>query len=388
LWNELLKNYNIKIHFAHRTFNWCNEARGNAHVHCVIIGFANFDTAKKRLFDYEDIKGEPHEIQVKNINPYLIDYDDFVIMAKSNPICDVNPIIAGGKLVDGGHLILHTEEEKNDFINREPNAEKYIHELIGAEEYINGEKRWCLWLKGANPQDIAKMPLVIERINKVKEMRMNSKKIATQKLANTPSLFAEIKDTGKYYLLIPLISSEKRKYIPIGFFDKKYIPTNRCSFISNATLCDFGILSSEMHMTWTKYVCGRLESRYRYSASIVYNNFPFPKDVSEKNKQNVEQKAQAVLDVRAKYQNTTCHTEQSEVSQEDSSATPQNDVQSCSLAVLYNPETMPPDLMKAHQELDRAVDKCYGKTSFQNERERIEFLFALYEQYTKPLLNQ
>ncbi len=363
LWNELFRIYDIKIHFAHRTFNWSNEAKGNAHVHCVIIGFANFDTDKKLLFDYEDIKGDAHEIQVKNINPYLVDYNDFVIMAKSNPICNVNPIIAGGKLVDGGHLILHTEEEKTDFISREPDSEKYIHELVGAEEYINGVKRWCLWLKGANPQDIAKMPLVIERINKVKEMRKNSKKIATQKLANTPSLFAEIKNIGENYLLIPLTSSENRKYIPLGFLDNSYIPTNSCSFIPNATAYDFGVLTSEMHMVWVKYTCGRLKSDYRYSNSIVYNNYPFPKEVSDSKKKKVEEKAQTVLDIRAKYPD-------------------------CSLAVLYNPETMPPDLMKAHTELDRAVDVCYGKTSFKNERERIEFLFALYEQYTKPLLNQ
>ncbi len=183
-----------------------------------------------------------------------------------------------------------------------------------------------------------------------------------------PQTFRDTKNPENF-LLIPLTSSERRKYIPMGFFGKDCIANNSCSIVPDATMYDFGILTSEMHMTWVKYTCGRLKSDYRYSNTVVYNNFPFPKDVSEKNKQNVEQKAQAVLDVRAKYQNT------------DSG-------ENCSLAVLYNPETMPPDLMKAHQELDRAVDKCYGKTSFKNERERIEFLFALYEQYTKPLLNQ
>ncbi len=362
LWNELLKNYNIKIHFAHRTFDWCNEARGNAHVHCVIIGFANFDTDKKRLFDYEDIKGEPHEIEVKNINPYLVDYGDLVIEKKTKPISNIAEVVWGNKPVDGGNLIF-TDEEKNEFIKKEPNALKYIKELISAKEFLNNQKRWCLWLVNANPNEINKMPLVLDRIKKVKEVREESVDEGARKLALKPQTFRDIKNPDSF-LLIPLHSSENRKYIPIGFFDKNHIANNSCSIIPNATISDFGILTSEMHMTWVKYTCGRIKSDYRYSNTIVYNNFPFPKDVSDKNKQNVEQKAQAVLDARAKYQNSD---------------------ESCSLAVLYNPETMPPDLMKAHQELDRAVDKCYGKTNFKSERERIEFLFALYEQYTKPL---
>lgn len=367
LWGELLNNYNLKIHFAHKTFDWCNEARGNAHVHCVIIGFANFDTNKKYLFDYENVKGEPHQAVVQNINPYLINYKDILILSRTKPICNVNSISAGGKLVDGGHLIFHNEEEKEKFLKAEPNALKYIRELIGSEEYINREKRWCLWLKDANPADIAKMPLVIKRINLVRESRQKSKKAATRKLALTPQLFAEIKETGDNFLLIPLISSERRIYIPMGFINKECIPTNRCSFIPNANYTLFGYLSSKMHMTWTKYVCGRLESRYNYSNTIVYNNFPFPKNVLPKNKQNVENKVKSIIDIRNKYL--------------------END-NNCSLAILYNPETMPPDLLKAHIELDKAVDKCYGKNTFKNEIERIEFLFCLYEEYTKPLLKK
>lgn len=365
LWGELLNNYNIKIHFAHKTFDWCNETRGKAHVHCVIIGFANFDTNKKYLFDYENIKGVAHQIVVNNINPYLIDYKDILISSRTKPLCDVNSISAGGKPVDGGHLIFHTKKEKEDFLKAEPKALKYIHELIGSEEYINREKRWCLWLKDANPADLVKMPLVIKRLDLVRESRQKSEKAATRKLALTPQLFAEIKETGENYLLIPLISSEQRMYIPMGFLNKECIPTNRCSFIPNADYALFGYLSSKMHMTWTKYVCGRLESRYNYSNKIVYNNFPFPKNVSTKNKQNVENKVKNIISIRDKYL--------------------ENDV-SCSLATLYNPKTMPPDLLKAHMELDRAVDKCYGKNSFKNELERIEFLFGLYEEYTKPLL--
>lgn len=368
LWNELLKNYNIKIHFAHRTFDWCNEARGNAHVHCVIIGFANFDTNKKRLFDYEDIKGEPHEIEVKNINPYLVDYNDLVIVKRSKPLQNSQEIVFGSMPNDGGNLIFNTEKEKNDFVKKEHLSEKYIKELICAEEFINNKKRYCLWLKDVNPMELAKMPMVLDRINKVKALRSQSTRKETRELANTPALFGEIRQPDSNYILVPLHSSENRKYIPIGFFSKNHIANNSCSIVPNATLYDFGVLTSEMHMTWTKYTCGRLESRYRYSNTVVYNNFPFPKDISDKNKQNVEQKAQAVLEVRAKYQNTGC------------------EFNGCSLAVLYNPETMPPNLMKAHQELDRAVDKCYGKTIFKSERERIEFLFSLYEQYTKPLL--
>lgn len=360
LWNELLKNYNIKIHFAHRTFDWCNEARGNAHVHCVIIGFANFDTSKKRLFDYDDIKGEPHEIEVKNINPYLVEYNDFVILKKTKPICDVPEMIFGSKPVDNGNF-LFTNDEKAEFISKEPNANKYFRPILSSREFLNGENRWCLWLSEISPNDLKSMPLVLNRVNNVKQFRLNSTKLPTIDAAKTPSLFAEIRHKESDLLLIPRHSSENRKYIPFGFFSKDFIVSDSCMMIPDATPYDFGVLTSEMHMTWMKYVCGRIKSDYRYSNSIVYNNYPFPNNLSDKNKQNVEQRAQTVLKIRAKYTD-------------------------CSLAVLYNPETMPPDLMKAHQELDKAVDKCYCKTSFKSERERIEFLFALYEQYAKPLL--
>lgn len=366
LWNELLKNYNIKIHFAHRTFDWCNEARGNAHVHCVIIGFANFDTDKKHLFDYEDIKGEPHEIEVKNINPYLVDYADFVILKKKQPISNVKSLNYGSMAIDDGFLIF-TEEEKNKFILKEPNALNYIKPFIGGDEIINNFNRYCLWLNNIPPQELNKMPLVLSKIAQVKKFRQESNRDATNRLALYPCLFGEIRQPNNDYIAIPKVSSEKRKYIPIDIRSQNDIANGSCLIFPEKDLSYFGILISEMHMTWTKYTCGRLESRYQYSNDIVYNNFPFPKDVSEKNKQNIEQKAQTVLDVREKYLDADSN---------------------CSLAVLYNPETMPPDLMKAHQELDRAVDKCYGKISFKSERERIEFLFALYEQYTKPLFVQ
>ena len=361
LWSELFK-LGIKIHFAHRTFIWDSEASGKAHVHCVIIGFACFDTDKKRIFDYHDVKGDAHEILVKNINPYLVDAKDICMLSITNPICNVMPMISGGKPVEGGNLIIETLEQLNSLLAQEPNLKPYIKYLIGAEEYINNKIRWCLWLKDANPNEIGKSLYLKKQIQKVKEFRLNSKKEATRKLANTPSLFAEIKDIGENYLLIPLTSSERRKYIPLGFLNNDYIPTNSCSIIPHATLYEFGVLTSVMHMTWMKYVCGRLKSDYRYSNKIVYNNFPWPLNPSEKQKDKVKDLAQKVLDVRAKYPD-------------------------CSLAILYNPETMPADLTKAHNELDKAVDACYGKKSFASDAERMEFLFNLYEQYTAPLVN-
>lgn len=361
LWSELFK-LDIKIHFAHRTFVWDSEASGKAHVHCVIIGFACFDTDKKRIFDYHNIKGNAHEILVKNINPYLVDAKDICMLSITNPICNVMPMISGGKPVEGGNLIIETLEQLNSLLAQEPNLKPYIKYLIGAEEYINNKIRWCLWLKDANPNEIGKSLYLKKQIQKVKEFRLNSKKEATRKLANMPSLFAEIKDIGENYLLIPLTSSERRKYIPLGFLSNDYIPTNSCSIIPHATLYEFGVLTSIMHMTWMKYVCGRLESRYRYSNKIVYNNFPWPLNPSEKQKDKIKELAQKVLDVRTKYPD-------------------------CSLAILYNPETMPADLTKAHNELDKAVDACYGKKSFASDSERMEFLFNLYEQYTAPLVN-
>ncbi len=365
LWNELLKNYNIKIHFAHRTFDWCNEARGNAHVHCVIIGFANFDCDKKYLFDYEDIKGEPHKTEVKNINPYLIDYNDVLITKRTKPIENTAPIIFGNMPNDGGNLILNSSKEKNEFISKEPSAEKYIRKFIGADEFINNKERYCIWLKDANPAEIAKMPLVINRIKEVEKARLKSRRDETKELAKTPTLFGEIRQPNCDYIIIPSATSSRRKYIPIGLEYKSTIVSNLCLVIPSDSLMLLGILSSEMHMIWTKYVCGRLGSGYRYSANIVYNNFPFPKDISDKNGKNVEERAQNILNIREKYLEAD---------------------EKCSLAILYNPETMPPDLMKAHQELDKAVDKCYGKAAFKTERERIEFLFSLYEEYTKPLI--
>lgn len=232
---------------------------------------------------------------------------------------------------------------------------------MGAEEFINNKKRYCLWLKEVNPEDIANMPLVKERIEKVKKIREVSKRKETKELAKYPMLFGEIRQPDSDYIIIPRVSSERRRYIPIGFLDKEIITSDSALLIPHATLYEFGILTSIMHMTWTKYICGRLKSDYRYSNKIVYNNFPWPINPTEKQKEKVKELAQKILDIRAKYPD-------------------------CSLAILYNPETMPADLVKAHDALDKAVDACYGKKSFNNEAERMEFLFNLYEQYTAPLV--
>lgn len=361
LWNELYYHHDIKIHFVHRTFSWTNEARGKAAVHVVIIGFANFDIKEKSVFTYENIKGEPHETKAKNINPYLIPGADIVVESRSTPIANVPKMSAGSKPVDGGEFIFTTKEELDDFLKLEPNAAPYIKEYIGAQEFLNGGDRWCLWLKNISPKELSTMPTVLAKINRVKKIRQESNRRATNKAAYFPSLFAEDKQPNSDYIMIPLVSSERREYIPFGFVSKEVIASNLVSIIAEQSIFLLGLISSKMHMTWVKYVCGRLKSDYRYSNSIVYNNYPWPKNPSEKNKQKVEDKAQQVLDIRAKYPES-------------------------SLADLYDPLLMPPDLVKAHQELDKAVDMCYRPQAFTTEMARIEYLFELYEEYLAPLM--
>ena len=355
LWNELMNTFKVKIHFAHQTFRWTNEAKGVAAVYCVVIGFANYDSSNKRLFLYENIKGEPHETSVSNINPYLIEGKDMVIGKKQNPICDVPKISFGNMPFDGGHLLL-SNSEKVEFVLKEPKADKFIHPLISAKEFLNGELRWCLWLVNAMPNELREMPLVIDRIKKVKEFRESSIAPSTQKFAITPTLFRD-RQTPDSYILIPSTTSENRNYIPLGFFTKKDIANNSTHIIPFGNLYHFGVLTSVMHMSWVKYVCGRLESRFRYSKDIVYNNFPWPENPTDKQKQAVETAAQAVLDARLQFPES-------------------------SLADLYDPNTMPPTLVKAHQQLDKAVDNCYRSQPFTSEAKRIEYLFELYDKYT------
>ena len=359
LWNEMYNRYKIKIHFAHRTFKWTNEAKGNAGVHVVIIGFSNFDIAEKLIYEYEDIKSEPHELKVKNINPYLVEGKDSLILSRSKPISDIPNLVYGNKPVDGGFLSFNTDE-KNELILKNPLSEKYIYRLYGSQEYINNIERWCLWLVDVKPEELKKMPEVLKRIEGVKISRQNSTKLATIKLADKPTLFAEIRQPNKDFLIIPRVSSERRKYIPIGKLGKDIIVNDLVSIIPDSNIFHFGILSSIMHMTWVEYVCGRLESRYRYSNDIVYNNYPWPESPSDKQKDAIEKAAQKVLDVRAVFPNS-------------------------SLADLYDPLTMPPALVKAHNELDKAVDLAYRPQPFINETKRIEFLFELYDKYTAGL---
>lgn len=359
LWEYLFKKQ-IKIHYAHRTFKWNNEATGKASVYVVIIGFANFDVEEKYIYDYLTPKSEAVETIAKNINPYLIDFDDRIISDRSTPISPVSKMYKGNSPVDGGNF-LFTDEEKKDFLKSEPNAKKFVKPFLSAEEYLNGERRWCLWLPNAEPDELRKLPLVMKRIEAVKKMRLSSTKAATVKWAQKPTLFMETRQPESDFVLIPRHSSESRKYVPFGFFSKENIVADSCMCIPKASYYEFGVISSLMHMAWMRQVCGRIKSDYRYSNTIVYNNYPFPEGVSEKSKKTVEEKAKLVLEARSNHPNST-------------------------LADLYDPDTMPNDLRKAHDELDKAVDKCYSNQSFKTEMERLKFLFDLYKKITEPLL--
>jgi len=363
LWGNLLHKYNIKIHFAHRTFKWRNEASGNAAVYCVIVGFANFDTTNKSIFEYEDIKGEAHEVKVKNINPYLVDARDILIEKRFHSICNAPVIKFGNQPIDGGWLILD-EQEKQAALQKEPFIEKFIRRYYGSEEFINGRIRYCLWIEeNFNPSELRKSKFIMERLKNVRQFRLESDRKATQELAQLPSQFAFKSHEEGDYIIIPSVSSERRKYIPMGFMPANTIASNLCLIIPKGTLYHFGILTSIMHMAWVQSVCGRLESRYRYSNSIVYNNFPFPENPSEKQKQSIETAAQKVLEVRTRFPDST-------------------------MADLYDPDNMPPALLKAHKELDKAVDLAYRSQPFTGEANRMEFLFSLYEKYTADLFTK
>lgn len=359
LWGLLQNKYKIKIHFAHRTFKWSNEAKGNAAVFCVIVGFANYDTNNKSIFEYEDIKGEAHEIKAKNINAYLVDAKDVLVEKKRKPICNVPEIIKGNYYAKSEGLIIE-EEDLHYLESNEPNAKKYIKLLIGADEFINNRKRYCLWLVDCPPDELRKMPLVMERVNRVKADRLKSTDKGMQNL--TPTQFRETNNPDNC-LVIPVVSSERRKYIPMGFIDKNTISTNGNLIMPNGDLFHFGVLMSAMHMAWIKTVCGRLKSDFRYSKDIVYNNFPWPENPSEKQIKQIEEKAQKVLEVRSSFPNS-------------------------SLADLYNPLTMPPTLIKTHNDLDKAVDSAYRTAPFTSEANRMVYLFELYEKYTADLFTK
>ncbi len=355
LWSELLR-LEVKIHFAHRTFQWSNEARGMAAVHCVIIGWALHDADKKTIYDYPDLNSEPHALSASNINPYLVDASDVVLQSRRIPICSVPEIIFGSMPNDGGNLLL-SDEDKKELVRNEPESKRWLRPFVGADEFLNSTPRWCLWLVDISPVELRSLPLVAKRVDAVRKHRLASSRETTRKLADYPTLFGESRQPETKYLIIPSVSSERRAYVPIDFVSKTTVASNLCLLVPKANAYHFGVLSTAMHMAWVRYVAGRMKSDYRYSNQIVYNNFPWPSDPTEKQRTTIEEAAQAVLDARA------AHPE-------------------ASLADLYDPVAMPPDLRKAHQALDKAVDAAYGKKTFASDAERVAFLFEFYHEYT------
>ena len=356
LWQYLLAK-GITINFAHRTFRWSNEARGNAAVFCVIIGFSAEKLPWKKLYDYPDPDAEPMEIKAKEINPYLANAPTVVIGSRKKPLCNVPEMIYGSKPTDNGFLLL-TDEDKDKLLQNEPGAKPFIQPLISAHEFINGYSRWCLWLVDADPKTLRNLPQVMKRIEGVKDFRLQSKKDATVRLADVPYLFAEIRQPKNDYVLIPQHSSENRKYIPLAFFGPEAIVHNSSSAVPNATIYHFGVLTSAMHMAWMRQVCGRIKGDYRYSNTIVYNNFPWPESPNALKIARVEAAAKNVLEARSLFPSAT-------------------------LADLYDQVTMPKSLLDAHKSLDIAVDACYRGSRFKSELERLEFLFALYKNILK-----
>ena len=354
-WLPLYKKYPIHINFAHRTFVWNSEANQKAAVHCVIIGFSEKERAEKYV--YENGIRKPITI----LNQYLIEYKPMFISSRSKPIFNVIGMSSGGKPVEGGNLIF-TNVEKEEFIKREPASEKYFKRFVGSEDFINNNIRWCLWLPYCSPKELNSMPKVKERVEAVRQFRLASKKAATNKAANYPHKFVEIKNTGSLFVAIPEVSSSRRRYIPIGYMDNTSILSNGIRYIPNAPLYMFGILTSNIHMAWVRAVCGRLKSDYDYSVNVVYNNFPWP-NITKDQEEKIAQTAQRILDARALYPDS-------------------------SLADLYDPLTMPPELITAHQKNDMAVMRLYGfqktdedgKKHWFSEEECVAALMRMYQE--------
>ena len=354
LWKPLFEQYGIHFDFAYRTFRWDSEADIKAHVHCVIIGFSRLSRAEhqtKKIY-----LSDTQTILATNINGYLMDAPDVWIESEKKAFCDVPEMVFGSMPNDGGNLILN-EEEKELLLNKYPHLEPYIKILLGAEEFINNKKRYCLWLVNCPPSVLRSCPPVMERIENVRNLRAQSSRPGTRKMADYPMLFGENRQPDSKYLLVPRVSSERRRYVPIGFLNSEVIASDAVQIIPNASLYHFGVLTSNVHMAWMRAICGRLEMRYRYSANIVYNNFPWCQPTDEQ-KAKIEQTAQAILDARAKYPDS-------------------------SLADLYDEVTMPPELRKAHQENDRAVMAAYGFSTKMTESECVAELFKMYQELTK-----
>jgi hypothetical protein len=358
LWPGLFAK-GLGIHFAHRTFQWTSEARGKAAVHCIIVGFGLGDVAPKWLFDYPTPKAEPHALRVENINAYLVPAANVFIQRRSTPVVpDVPQMHYGSMPIDNGWLTL-TQDEAEALVSQEPDAASLLRQYIGADEFLYGVRRYCLWLVDADPKFLRQLPTVIERVEGNRKYRLSSNREATRKLAAVPGLFGEIRQPTSKYLVVPKVSSENRTYIPIGFCEPEVVASGSTLLVPDATLYDFGVLTSAMHNSWMRAVCGRMKSDYQYSATIVYNNFPWP-NPTPKQRRAIEQAAQAVLDVRGQYPSST-------------------------LADLYDRLSTPPALTKAHTALDKAVDAAYACPKFSTEAERVAFVFGLYETIATPL---
>lgn len=353
LWNVLLNHYNVHIDFAYRTFKWEREAKLKAAVHCVIIGFStNIDNTGRKIFVNDKMT-----VNASNINPYLVDAPNTLISARSKPICNIPEIVTGNQATDDGNFFVSADEYEA-FIAETPSAKNYLRIAYNSHGFINGKYQYCLWLVGISPAELRKMPAVLERIEKVRQFRLSSTKEATRKQADTPTLFTEIRQPTGNYIVIPKVSSENRRYIPLGFLSPDIICNNTIKYVPDATLYHLGILSSNVHNAWMRSVAGRLKSDYQYSNTIVYNNFPWPTPTAEQ-KAKIEKTAQAILDARALYPD-------------------------CSLADLYDEVTMPPELRKAHQQNDKAVMQAYGFWGKLNtETECVAELMKMYQELTK-----
>ena len=364
LWPVLFDRCKLEIAFAHRTFAWGSDARGKAHVHVVILGLDRREEARaeKRLFAYPDLGGEPEESRHGALSPYLFDAGGLAdlhmtVREKSRPINGMRRLITGSKPIDGG-LYIFNAEERAQFLEAEPEAEEFMRPFVGAREYLQGGMRWILALHDASPTLLARMPRVRERIAAVRAYRDASRSAPTLKLAEAPTLYhVNVLPTAPF-LVIPEVSSERRRYAPVGWLEPPVIPSNKLRLLPDATLAEFALLTSAMHMAWMRAVTGRLKSDYQYSVGVTYNTFPTPP--GEADRSALEPLAQAVLDARAAHPEAT-------------------------LADLYDPDLMPPNLRRAHRNLDRAVDRLYRQTPFASERERVEHLFALYEKMRAPL---
>ena len=352
VWKPLYDRFGIHIDFAHRTFRWDSEASIKAHVHCVIVGFSSApNQVPKRIYTMERYQ------EVENINAYLFDAPTIFVESRSKPLSDTPQICSGGKPVEGGNLIF-TAEEKDEFLLTEPNAKRFFRRFIGADDFINRYDRWCLWLATVTPRELRDLPNVVKRVQAVREYRLSSTKAATRACADYPTRFMEIKMPHGNFLVVPEVSSERRKYIPIGYAEEGSICSNTVRFVPDVTLFHFGILTSNVHNAWIRAVCGRMKSDYRYSNTVVYNNFPWPTP-TDAQKAKIEQTAQAILDARVLYPD-------------------------CSLADLYDETTMPPELRKAHQQNDRAVMQAYGfSVKDMTESKCVAELMRIYQALTE-----